>query len=348
MRKNWTVAILLLSVLWMLIYSCQKLPQAGGADDKLSVLMDSTYMDSWRETILEIFGQIKEYPTPEREFDITFYDYSQYKEWSYQKNLMMVGVLGGADSVSRRLSALLSDSLKKQIREGKYFYFRKSNVYAKPQFVMYCIGSSPEDVAIQLYNYQDVMLSEFRNYYYSRLKQEMYSRAEQKDLEKEIFANYDFVLRIQHDYKIAAQNRRDNIVWFRRPAIDRNLFIHWIDRKDASFLHPDSIIAERNALGQKYFEGDYVSSRHLRYYKTKFSGKDALKIEGVWENKKYYIGGPFRTYAFHDSVANRIYMVDLFVFIPDRRKKYFLDQLEVMANTFRLKREIRSLEEIWN
>ncbi len=309
--------------------------------------MDTTQMGTWGEAIKEVFGKIKEYPNPEREFQIQFYPYEKFREWSVQKNLLMVGYLHGPDSVSAKLSRMLNSELKADIEKGKYFYFRKKDVWARDQFVMYLIGRDPVDVEIQLINLKKQILSDFRNFYYDRLFRQMYARAEQKEIEKEMFRKYDFVFRVQHDYKVVASNKKDNIFWIRRPLIDRNLFIHWLDNKDSTFLQKDSIIAERNRIAKKYFEGDYVTDRYLHAFKVTFAGHKALKIEGVWENKKYYIGGPFRTYAFYDKKLKKVFMVDLFAFIPNRRKKYFLDQLEVMANTFRLKYEMNSIEELW-
>lgn len=343
--KKYFLIFIVLSII--IFNNCEYKSQSAGPIDKISVLMDSSYIDSWGNAIKDIFGTIKYYPDAEREFIIQFYDMDKYREWSVQKNLLMVGYLNGPDSVSKKLMTMLSDSLKKQIKKGKYFYFRKQDVWARDQYVMYCIGRDSYDVEVQLYGYKKQMLQEFRNYYYGMLYKQMYARAEQKELEKELFEKYDFVLRIMHDYHVAAANKRDNIYWLRRPIIDRSLFVHWLEGKGPEFIQKDSIIAERNRMGAKYFEGDYVTERDLHSFKVTFAGHKALKIEGIWQNDKYYIGGPFKTYAFYDAKLNKVFMVDLFVFIPDKRKKYYLDQLEVMANTFKLKYQISSLKDLW-
>ncbi|GAB4183960.1 MAG: hypothetical protein Kow00108_21360 [Calditrichia bacterium] len=332
----------------LLLTNCSYKPQSAGDDDRIAVMMDSVYYDAWQDAIYDIFGTIRDLPNPEREFQIAFYPYEKFREWSVQKNIMMIGFLGGKDSVSMMLERMVNDSLKNKIKNGEYFFFRKRDVYARDQYAMFCIGRDTLDVFIQLNGYKKQMLQEFRNYYYAKLYKQMFARAEQKDLEEQIFNTHDFALRIQHDYALVRDNAEDNFLWLRRPFNDRNIFIHWIEGKGPEFIHPDSLVAERDKIGEKYFEGDYVTKRYFKYFPVTFAGHKALKLEGVWENKKHYIGGPFRMYAFYDEKLDKVFMVDIFAFIPDKRKKVFLDQLEVIASTFRLKYTMNSIEDLWN
>jgi hypothetical protein len=75
-----------------------------------------------------------------------------------------------------------------------------------------------------------------------------------------------------------------------------------------------------------------------------FQGRYAIQLDGVWENLKHNIGGPFRSYGFYDESDQRIYLVDYSVFAPGLKKWPFMRQLEAMARTFKVKAEMEIKE----
>ena len=164
----------------------------------------------------------------------------------------------------------------------------------------------------------------------------MFFKGEQTELEDYIATNYGWKIRIQHDYYLVKESEDGNFIWLRRLDPDRSLFVYrfkakGLDREDSGWL-----IEKRDSLGTIYFESDSVSKEDSYMVNTEFCGFPAVKLIGIWQNHKLFIGGPFRTYAFFDPEQKYIYMVDILVTAPDKRKKPYLDQLEVMANTFRL------------
>jgi len=191
------------------------------------------------------------------------------------------------------------------------------------------------------------MITALRNHYYGQLQESMFSRGEQKELAREILDTHDFGIRMQVDYEVITDKKEDNFLLIRRYRPDRFLFIHYLENKTPEFITSKNIIAVRDSLCKIHLENDYVAPRYTKFYPVTFQGRKSLKIEGVWNNAERIIGGPFRTYAFHDSVSQRVYMVDFHVFKPDGLKKVYLDQLEIIANSFRLKHTIKNLEAPW-
>jgi hypothetical protein len=57
------------------------------------------------------------------------------------------------------------------------------------------------------------------------------------------------------------------------------------------------------------------------------------------ETVEFGMGGPFVMYTFYDQATGRIYMIDGMVFAPGFDKREFLRQLEVIAHTFRTRRD---------
>jgi hypothetical protein len=64
-----------------------------------------------------------------------------------------------------------------------------------------------------------------------------------------------------------------------------------------------------------------------------FQGQPAVKWEGIWQNEKYVIGGPFRAFACHRD--GRSYLLIGQLFAPGQSKVYVLRQLEALLGTFR-------------
>jgi len=69
-------------------------------------------------------------------------------------------------------------------------------------------------------------------------------------------------------------------------------------------------------------------------YTRAFQGAPGLRWEGVWQNEKYVIGGPFRAFACHRN-GDSFLMVGL-VYAPGQDKMPALRQVEAMISTFRM------------
>ena len=166
-----------------------------------------------------------------------------------------------------------------------------------------------------------------------RLKNAMYIEGEQVDFGDYLAEKYGWKIRIQHDYQLVKEGENGSYAWFRRLNPDRNLFVYrypaeHFDR-DGEWLFP-----LRDSLMTVFYEGDSIDTEDSYIQHVDFLGQQALKITGIWQNHKYLIGGPFRTYAFYHKNTKHIYIIDLSVTAPGEHKKLYLDQLDIMAHTF--------------
>ncbi|MCK5076926.1 MAG: DUF4837 family protein [Calditrichia bacterium] len=341
--KKIVVLILLIIIAW----NCQSQKVALGDSGMLHVFADSTHWDIWKEAVEQVFGKTKEMPYPEPEFRINFHHADEFPLYKNRKNLLILGYLDGKDNASILANKMLTVELRQGVKDGKYFYFQKENLWANGQFLLIGVGRDKTDVFSQLMGNRKQMVAALRNHFYAKLQESMFSRGEQEDLEQEILKAHDFGIRMQVDYQVVLDKKKDNFFLIRRYRPDRFLFVHYLENKTADFITSQNIIAVRDSLGKKHLKGDYAASKYTRFFPVNFNGFKALKIEGVWQNKERFIGGPFRTYAFFDSVTNRVYMVDFHVYKPDGLKKAYIDQLEIIANSFRLKHEIKNFDDPW-
>jgi hypothetical protein len=194
----------------------------------------------------------------------------------------------------------------------------------------------------RIYDLGELVFDDFEKSYYSRLREQMYKRYENKKLEDYLLEHFPFTLRVQHDYEIVDESLENNYVWLRRlhPNRDRSLAVHWIPYSDSIRIDFDWIVKQRNRLGQWAYLGDIVVEEETRLEQVRFKRWPAYRLEGTWKNPRAYIGGPFRTIVFADKKSNLIFLVDFYVQAIGERKKIFLDQLDIMAHTFRSRRYI--------
>ena len=205
---------------------------------------------------------------------------------------------------------------------------------------MILIARSPDDLRQNIKAYSDDIFNQMDEYHFRRLERLMFLRGEQTALEEYFINNLGWKIRVQHDYHIVKESEDGSFVWLRRFKPDRNLFVYRF-KGDTTMLNEEYLTAVRDSLGKVHFEGDSVSKEDTYAINTTFKGKPAITLIGVWQNHRHYIGGPFKSYTFYDKNTDNLYMVDIMVTAPGKRKKPFLDQLDTIARTFTLKSELK-------
>ncbi|MEL6822398.1 MAG: DUF4837 family protein, partial [Calditrichota bacterium] len=110
--------------------------------------------------------------------------------------------------------------------------------------------------------------------------------------------------------------------------------VTWIPYEDSVNIDYDWVVRERNKLGTKIFEGDVVVEEETTLEDVNFGSEPAQRLIGTWMNPTHFIGGPFRTIIVKDEQSKLVYLIDAYVQAIGLRKRYYLDQLDVMANTF--------------
>lgn len=338
--KNVLQIIILLFVtgLMMLISSCDHKPESKGNLDEIIVFADSLEWVDYKDALGSHFSKIYRMPTMEREYVMTRKPIEKLHLFQNRRNVLFLGTLNGQGEVSQQIRGILSENVVEGINNGDYFYIPREDEWASDQYVVYLVAPNKDAMLTRIYDLGELVYDNFKASYYKRLKKDMYSWGEQKEVERFLFDNYPFTLRIQHDYHLVDQSIEENYVWLRRFSPDRSMFIHWIPYEDSVKISFDWIVAERNRLAEKIYEGDIVVENETGMEQVQFNNSPALRLEGTWKNPKHFIGGPFRNTTFIDKENKLIYMVDFYVQAVGKRKKPFLDQLDVMAHTFRTRK----------
>ena len=318
------------------IVGCKQKSEAIGNLDEIIVFADSVDWQDYKDGLERIFG--KEYLTPvvEKEFILRWKPVSQLEEFKKYKNIMFIGSLDSKLPVSRMIQDLLDEQVVAGIKSGDYFYIPQTDVWARRQYVVFLVAPTRSDMIQRIYDLGELVYDNFRETYYNRLTERIYKHMENKDLEEYLATHYPFTLRIPADYVLVDQSQEERYVWLRRLHPDRSMFIHWIPYHDSIRIDFDWIVATRNKIAPKIYEGDVVVEDETHLEQVQFAGRPAYRLEGTWKNPTLVVGGPFRNTTFVARENNLIYMIDFYVQAIGQRKKMYLDQLDIMAHTFKI------------
>ncbi len=310
-------------------------PDSHGEFDEIIVFADSTDWMEYRDHFKAIFARLMKTPVLEPEYVLSWKPFERFEQFKEFRNIFFIARLNSEQPVSSEVKQLLTPDMVKGIESGRYFYIPKKNVWANDQYVCFFVAPDREAMIQRIYDLGKLAYDDFERYYYDRLYRFMYRRYENDRLETYLQSHFPFRLRVQHDYFVADENVKRGYVWLRRLDPDRSFTVHWVPLSDSVQLSYPWVVKERNRLAGWIYEGDVVVEEETSYRPIRFLGMPALRVEGTWKNPHYVIGGPFRTVAFADSSSGLFYLLDYYVQAIGRRKKPFLDQLEVMLRTFR-------------
>ena len=102
----------------------------------------------------------------------------------------------------------------------------------------------------------------------------------------------------------------------------------------------DDIIAHRDSIGKKYFEGTHEDSYMETELlippfteTTEISGMFALETRGLWRMENDFMGGPFLSYTIYDEKNNRILTVESLLYGPTAKKRNVILEMEAMMRS---------------
>ena len=319
----------------MLIIGCDYKPASFGDFEKIVVFSDTLLFRQIQTELEQTFDQFIYTPHLERSFYLDLQPLSAFDTYQTRRNLLFIGLLDSDNEVSDFLNEALSIEVKEAVAEGKVFEIFKENVFATGQVVMFLPAVDIGSLKRNLSDRSEMIFKRLNTLYFERLASAMYMKGEQISLEQYLAEKTGWKIRVQHDYELVKEDKDGHYIWLRRLNPDRCFFIYRL-KGNKMAQSGDWMYNLRDSLGTAFYEGDSIDREDTYLQFIDFLGYQAIKLTGVWQNHQYYIGGPFRTYFFYDEESGFTYVLDLSVTAPGQRKKPFIDQLEVMAQTFEI------------
>ena len=314
-------------------FGCNVKPAARGELDEIYVFADKNIYSACGEYIQKSLGRTINTPQHEPLFNIIHKDFSEFSDYYKNPNILMLCALEDSGQVTEYVRKMLDASTFEGVKNSVYWIFSKENPWYSGQRLVIACANDAGELSSRLDFGSDELFMTFNEAYLNRLKKELYSRLENKELSKKLFENYGFRIRIQHDYYLTTENVEERMIRLRRTFPDRWLSISWSESAVDS-LTKDIVVEERKRMSKLFADPSLIYTEYNVFEGDFGDIPGSLFMRGLWGTEANIGGGPFFTYAVRDDSSGIVYFIDGAVFAPEYRKMPFIKQLEVMAGTF--------------
>lgn len=318
----------------LLLVSCGGREPVGavGANDEVSVFTNTGADGPVVEELRRLFVYPVDVVNPERAFRLDLVPFSRFHVHQYVKNQIFAVDLSGDDKLAAALPGMIGGHDEGRLARREPFLLLVHDLWATGQTSLFAVAWSDEGLLDLLAGSDSTAVRlDFERSVTEGLSKTMFSLGEELSIPAQVARAYGWTMRLPSGF-FAAEKPEGRLVKFNADSPVRLILVHWLPEEIPLTAEAWEPILARILL--IYNDGDEVLAERTRVFPDRFQGKPALKWEGIWQNEKYVIGGPFRAYAFHREGVS--YLMVGILFAPGQDKVYALRQLEGMMTTFRI------------
>jgi len=271
---------------------------------------------------------------PENRFVVEPIPSDRFRENRNWKALVILTDLRDpSDELEGSISDLISRREREEMAARPADYRIIENAWAKGQAVLLLHAGSPEGLTAFLRERGETMVERFDVALQEAIGPLLEATGSDSEMEKYVAQNYGFEIVIPRGYS-TGEDREGRVVRIYRvvegePA--RFVLVHWMPAAEAP-SSPEALLELRDRLGRIYYDGDYVLKERSGAEAGSLDGEPATLLQGIWQNDKYVIGGPFRSFGFRRG--DRYFLIDVSVFNPPGAKLPYLREVLAIARTF--------------
>ena len=327
---------LLLFLFPLLITACGGLNPSVGSYEEVQIFQHRTGDESVLEPLREALEV--EFTTFQQEtlFFLREREMRRLEDYQNRKNVLFLVDASQDGPVKRTAQKLLGRTAIGDVeRRGEPQVLFLDNAFSTNQAAGFLIAPTRAELAAAATDMGHVIRNGFVNANKDRILELLTFRGENRSLSRKVWDAYHWYIRMPAPFEeeVAYLDEGFFSMTIDRPG--RLLFVHWQD--DVTALPSgEELLALRDSLGFLFYDEDVIEPSRSGFGRARFQGRDAIRLEGVWQNEKYTIGGPFRSLAFLDEERDRLFLIDYAVYVPGHPKKYYLWELESVVETFRL------------
>jgi len=326
------------------------LPKANGKAGQIIVVVDSAQWEgdvgkSLRSTFQE---QVSYLPREESIFSLSHIDPIDFQSiLKMQKNIIIVTVLSDKSKGSRKLKTFFTkESLNMIESDPSLFMYAKQDEFARGQEVLHLFGETEEILLQNIANNKEKLQKHFMDIEEKRLYQSLYAAKVEKGIAKHINEKLGCDIKVPFGFEIALED--ENFIWLRNfsPDVDKNIFISWVDYTSEDLFSLDSLLALRTKVSKPYIlykpedKESYMLTEtdNFDVFRSEINFKNhyAVQLRGLWRVNKYYMGGPFLSYAMVDEGSNRLYYIEAFLYSPGKPQRDYMRELGTIVRTFNI------------
>jgi len=342
--------IILISLLSLVMISCNTQKPARGFEDEIIVIADSVEYNEMLGSLQSVFEKEIYTPQPEKLFTLKRKSVASLDNDDRYKNIIIAAPLNSGSRTSDYIKTIVDSTVENKLATDSSFIAYKEDLWAKNQMVAVISANTMKELDEKIMRNSDNLLYTFQKISDERLYENLYNPTyEKKDIEGKFLKEYGWVIYVQADFVLALDKPQDHFVWLRRSPgsdMERWLFVYWIDNATPDYLVQDSIKVIRNRLTKKFYQTSddasyvVVAEDYFVVNEVNFNGRYALFTQGLWELNIKGMGGPFVNYFFYDEKTRRIYMIDGSVYAPRYYKRNLIQQMDVTLQSFRTESEL--------
>ncbi|MDI6839691.1 MAG: DUF4837 family protein [bacterium] len=303
-----------------------KPPHAVGKQTEVVVVSEDVDYSAVDSIIKAALEHVIYTPTTENIFETKKITAKKLPEFRYRRNILIFGLIG--EPVID--STLAPDAIKK-VMAGEDYIFGAPNLFIDDQCVLVIAAPTVYKLIEVVESNADLIFNYFAEGVRKSIKEALYKGGYQKEIADNLQAKYGFSISIPRGWVVASDEF--GFVSFIRHFPDRIISIYW-ETCPKEKLNKEKAIAIRDKIGYKYYEGDKVDTLRTKFYWVSFHNMQAAKLDGIWQNDKKVMGGPFRTYILWSG--GELYVIDMHIFAPGEKKWKWIQQLELICDTFKI------------
>lgn len=226
--------------------------------------------------------------------------------------------------------------VQKGSRSKVYF---KTKTFSQNQWLCIVEYQSVQDLATLLGQYAPIIAHKIDQ----REGLRYLSNSPQKVNRPEIKQRFNVEFNLPKEYDLALDT--NSFSWFEYSPNDREIIkgIFIYEFPLSKTFNTEHLLAVRDSVLQLFVpgstEGSFMTTERLYTpYITTFQkdSLDGLSIKGLWKMQNAFMGGAFTSYFLKDTINNRGFAVEGFLFNPGQDKRNSLQELQWLISDFRI------------
>ena len=286
-------------------------------------------------------------PNPEPSFRLRYFDYDQIDAAVTRRQLrtyiVPVDLSDTSSKITRMFFEDIGDNKSNILRDtAKYNIIYGRDKWAKNQLIIYIVAKDKQNLIKAIVNNYNTLAAKIYSHDEEQIEKSTFFTGINAKAQSKIKEILGIKVKIPKDFKLAMSDEKIKLVWTRRDSKKAisNFVVQKLKYRDTAQFNTQNVIKLINEFGN-YVTTDIEGSKLvvndkdlpvLKFEKS-INGNYAVEYRGIWEMTKDFMGGAFIAYLIKDKDSDDMVFALGFVYGPGTKKRDYLQQLMVIANT---------------
>jgi hypothetical protein len=315
-------------------------PISWGQDRVIYVFADDPVWQHAEEPIRKTLERFKFTNINESYFEVRRADIKNINQFFKFRNLVFLGNTASNLPVSAYFKSTLPKKKLDEIRKNRIGMFKDENLWANDQQVLFIAGDNLHNLISLSILQEEAIFQIFQTRLFKRIAYRVY---QMPVLDESYWEGFPCTLQVPIQFKVYKKDIPGHFISFLYRNLhestdnpDEYISVYY-EKMEKNLVDKSWLIKKRSEIAWKYYDEDEFRQEDINIAKAEFNKTNAWEIFGRWQNKKYKIGGAFRSVAFWDASKKKAFIVDSSVFYPEGDKLTYLLELEAISSSFKTK-----------